>query len=60
MYETKMGGRALRVRPPFFVAKYSYLNGVQKVYTENYVSAENNDSYTQYSGMMPDSGAGGP
>ena len=36
------------------------LNGVQKVYTENYVSAENNDSYTQYSGMMPDSGAGGP
>ena len=25
------------------------LNGVQKVYTENYVSAENNDSYTQYS-----------
>ena len=35
------------------------LNGVQKVYTENYVSAENNDSYTQYSGMMPDSGVRG-
>ena len=36
------------------------LNGVQKVYTENYVLAENNDSNTQHSGMMPASGAGGP
>ena len=46
------------IRPPHLNGVF--VNWVEKVYTETYVSAENNDSYTQYSGMMPDSGAGGP
>ena len=45
------------IHTPF---KLRIVHEVEKVYTEMYGLAENNDSYTQYSGMMPDSGAGGP